>query len=93
MSDYTPRTEDVRGAYRAWHDGQGDDHPLKPTWSAQEFDRWLAAHDESVFRSAWLASGEGFNGEYPDEGVPWEKSVGRESFTRWMSEPHRNVGA
>lgn len=48
MSEYTPTTEDVRGAYRAWHDGQGDDHALKPTWSAQEFDRWLAAHDAEV---------------------------------------------
>jgi len=28
------------------------------------------------FRAGWEASGEGFNGEYPDEGVSWEVSAG-----------------
>lgn len=56
MSDYTPTTEDVRGAYRAWHDGQGDDHPLKPTWSAQEFDRWLASVKDAAY---WEGYGDG----------------------------------
>lgn len=45
---YTPSLEEVRGAYHAWSDGQGDSHPRKPTWSKAEFDRWLAEHDEAV---------------------------------------------
>lgn len=31
---------------------------------------------ENGARTGWLASGEGFNSEYPDEGVPWKESEG-----------------
>lgn len=39
-----------------------------------------------AFEAAWWSSGEGFNGEYPDEGVPWESSAGREAYTRWVEQ-------
>ncbi len=48
MTEYTPITAEVRGAYRAWSDGQGDSYAAKPTWSGEEFDRWLAQYRESV---------------------------------------------
>lgn len=34
-------------------------------------EEWLAG-----FKAGWQASGEGYNGECPDEGVPWEQSAG-----------------
>lgn len=37
---------------------------------------------EAGFRAAWEISGDGHNGEYPDEGVPWEQSVGHEEYLR-----------
>ena len=52
--------------------------------------RWLAEHllsDEAVeraFRAGWEASGEGWNGEHPDEGVKWEESAGYGEYHRWM---------
>jgi len=46
--EWTPTTEDVRGAWHAWSDGQGDSHADKPTWSYEEFDRWIAAHDAEI---------------------------------------------
>lgn len=53
-----------------------------------DFDAWLAevirAAREEGFQMAWWSSGEGFNGEYPDEGVPWERSAGKEAYDRWM---------
>jgi len=39
---YTPSTEDIRFAWRAWSDGQVDTDEEKPTWSFEEFDRWFA---------------------------------------------------
>jgi hypothetical protein len=42
----------------------------------------------SGFVAGWQSSGEGFNGEYPDEGVLWEKSAGRDAMLR---EIHRRV--
>lgn len=67
MSEYTPTTREVRGAYRAWHDGQGDDHALKPTWSAQEFDRWLAAHDAEVRASVVTEDRWQYGAQNPDD--------------------------
>lgn len=39
---------------------------------------------EEAFRAGWESSGEGFNGEYPDEGVSWESSAGHAAYTRWV---------
>ena len=39
---------------------------------------------ELAFEAGWMSSGEGCNGEYPDEGVPWEASAGREAYERWV---------
>ena len=36
----------------------------------------LAAAWRDGFRAGWEASGEGYNGEYPDGGVAWESSAG-----------------
>jgi hypothetical protein len=32
------------------------------------------------FKAGWQASGEGYNGEWPDEGRTWEESAGREAM-------------
>lgn len=52
MSDtvppYTPDLEDVSSAWRAGSDGQPDTHPEKPTWSEEEFARFLEARDFRV---------------------------------------------
>lgn len=53
MSEYTPTTEEVRGAYHAWSDGQGDNFDEKPTWSFPEFDRWFASEIAKAERRAW----------------------------------------
>ena len=37
---------------------------------------------ERGFRAGWEASGEGYNGEYPDDGVPWDESEGRQAMIR-----------
>ena len=36
------------------------------------------------FRAGWESSGEGFNGEWPDEGVPWdhENHAGAQAMVR-----------
>lgn len=39
---------------------------------------------ERAFRAGWEASGEGWNGEFPDEGVKWEESAGYKEYHRWM---------
>ena len=48
---------------------------------------WLEAHDreiaEKAFRAGWNASGEGWNGEYPDEGALWEVSAGKQEYEKW----------
>lgn len=36
----------------------------------------MSAEWEAGFKAGWMASGEGYNGEYPDEGVEWEQSEG-----------------
>lgn len=36
----------------------------------------LRAAWRAGFRAGWESSGEGYNGEYPDEGVPWLESAG-----------------
>lgn len=41
------------------------------------------------FKAGWVSSGEGFNGEYPDEGVPWEESAGRAVYDRWIEKEDR----
>lgn len=37
-SDYTPSTEQVRGAYTAWFECKCGDEPY---YTVEEFDRWL----------------------------------------------------
>lgn len=92
--EHTPSDSEVSAQYRAL----AQTRPLGVTYSQAlrlrraEYDRWLRAHDESVFRAGWQASGEGYNGEYPDEGVPWDRSAGHEAFERWMSDPQRRNG-
>ena len=58
-------------------------------WEVESFRTWLAevirAAREEGFQAGWWASGEGFNGEYPDEGVPWEASVGKEAYEGWIT--------
>jgi hypothetical protein len=41
-----------------------------------------AATDDWIdgFKSGWSSSGEGYNGEWPDEGRTWEESVGRQAM-------------
>jgi hypothetical protein len=34
------------------------------------------------FKAGWQSSGEGYNGEWPDEGRTWEESVGLEAMLR-----------
>ena len=46
MSEYTPTTAEVRGAWSAWYE-PGDDR-----WMPERFDRWLAAHDREVAAKA-----------------------------------------
>lgn len=60
MNEYTPTTEEVRGAYHAWSDGQGDNFDEKPTWSFQEFDRWLAHIKDAAY---WEGYGDGQDSE------------------------------
>ena len=36
------------------------------------------------FKAGWRSSGEGYNGEYPDEGKTWVMSAGREAMLREM---------
>jgi len=43
----------------------------KTDTAAERADSW-----RDGFRSGWEASGEGYNGEYPDEGKRWEESAG-----------------
>ena len=40
---------------------------------------------ENAFKAGWQASGEGWNGEYPDEGVPWDKSGGYSEWLKWLA--------
>ena len=49
----------------------------------------LKAYDvgfEAGFKAGWSASGEGYNGEYPDEGVPWPESAGRQAYLQRIGE-------
>lgn len=74
MTTFTPDTADVRGAYHAWHDGQGDTHPEKPTWSFEEFDRWLEAHDREVRADTLRTAAETLRGDQEvrdRNGVGW----------------------
>lgn len=52
---------------------------------------------EEGFRAGWQATGEGFNGEWPDEGIRWEASAGHEAMLKAralrVSEPPRSNGA
>lgn len=50
MSDYTPTTGIVKGAYMI-HKFQHEHVELEG--SAAEFDRWLAEHDRKVRAEAW----------------------------------------
>ncbi|QNJ55563.1 hypothetical protein SEA_PHINKY_72 [Microbacterium phage Phinky] len=50
---------------------------------AHGYQRGYAAGAEEAFRAAWEASGEGHNGEWPDEGRSWEESEGRKEFLAW----------
>lgn len=88
MTGYVPTEGEVRGR----HNANATLDAMTWRMADAQFDRWLASHDESVFRAAWLSSGEGFNGEYPDEGVAWGASAGYEAFHRWMSDPQRRNG-
>jgi hypothetical protein len=60
-----------------------------------EFDTWLAEHDRRVweqgFEAAWRATGEGHNGECPDEGVSWHNSAGREEMQRVWGIAHPEI--
>ena len=44
----------------------------KTDTAAERADSW-----RDGFRSGWEASGEGCNGEYPDDGKTWAQSAGR----------------
>ena len=89
MSDeYTPTTDEIR---RDWVQLSADAYSLvtddADEVAVAEFDRWLEAHDrevaEKAFRAGWNASGEGWNGEYPDEGALWEISAGKQEYEKW----------
>lgn len=52
---------------------------------------------ERGFRTGWGASGEGYNGEYPDGGKDWEGSKGQEALENYLrfhpeSEPEYEYG-
>lgn len=52
--EYTPDIDDVRGAWHAWNDGQVDEHRRKPTWSFEEFDRWLRKVQAEAWEKGYL---------------------------------------
>jgi hypothetical protein len=41
---------------------------------------------EIGFKAGWMASGEGYNGEWPDEGKDWPTSAGKGAFTEWIDQ-------
>lgn len=63
MSDYTPTTGIVKGAYMI-HKFQHEHVELEG--SAAEFDRWLAEHDRKVRAEAW---DEGYQAGVHDERI------------------------
>ena len=46
---FIPTTDQIRGAWHAWSDGQDDSHDDKPTWSTEEFNRWFAQELTTAF--------------------------------------------
>lgn len=59
-------------------------------WNAVMNDeRVLAVLEEirlEAFKVGWESSGQGYNAEVPDEGIPWEDMVGRSAYGDWLEQ-------
>lgn len=59
-------------------------------WNAVMNDaRVLALLEEirlEAFKAGWESSGQGYNAEVPDEGIPWEHMAGREAYENWLEQ-------
>lgn len=83
MSDEQSIRDEIERAFNEWwnapHPDDGSD--LDFSECIMPLLRRIQAE---AFEAAWRASGEGYNGEWPDEGVPWAESAGREAYERWI---------
>lgn len=85
---YIPTTADVRGAWHAWSDGQDDSHPEKPTWSREEFERWLGQTlTDAYYQGAEALSDQNaedrFDGSNtPEFDSPYEEGL---SYKDWLA--------